>query len=288
MADRFRPKEYCRPRDLAEALAVFERFGPGARVIAGGTDLLVQKPKGIECLLDISGLELAYIRESEGFLCIGAATRVSALTDHPMLAAGPLQVLAEAAGCLATWTIRNTATIGGNLCNASPAADLALALMVLKAGLTAVGPAGERAIPIEAFFKDVNRTALQENELLTEIRIPKVPQGAGASFVKLRRHQTAIDMAVVNVATLLDLQDGCGTVARIAMGAVAPTPLNALNAQALLLVEKVDEKMMIRVGKAAATEARPIDDIRASAAYRKRMLAVMVQRSLLTSLGRCS
>jgi carbon-monoxide dehydrogenase medium subunit len=288
MADRFRPQAYARPRNLAEALEVFERFGLAARVIAGGTDLLIRKPRGIRCLLDVAGLGLAYIRESAGVLQIGAATSARVLAEHPRLAVDSWQVLAEAAGCLATSTIRNTATIGGNLCNASPAADLPLALMALQASLVAVGPDGEREIPIESFFKDVNQTALKANELLTEIRIPAAPRNAGAAFIKLRRQQTAIDIAVVNVATFLAVQDGCCTTARIAMGAVAPTPVYAPKAQALLLGAKVDEKLMQRVGEAAAEESRPIDDLRASATYRRRMLAVLVQRSLTTSLRRCN
>ncbi len=287
MLIRFEPKQYCRPQNLAEALEIMGPLGSTARVLAGGTDLLVQKPKGIQCLVDLSRLGLDYIHEEES-IHIGATTTVNTLLQHPRFSSGPFQVLAEAAAALATATIRNTATIGGNICNASPAADLALALMVLDAVLIVVGPGGEREIPIASFFIGVGQTALQPAELLTEIRLPPIPTNTGTCFLKLRRHQTAIDIAVVNVATRLTLRRGQCEYSRIVMGAVAPTPIYALRAQAELVGKKAAAGIIQQAAQTAAAETRPIDDIRASAQYRRNMAAILVRRALETSLRRCS
>ena len=286
MSDRFRPKEYYRPCDISEAVGILSRFGGKARVISGGTDLLVQKPAGIECLVDISALGLDYIKKEKGNLCVGASTAVNTVLNSPLLMTEPYRVLSEAASGLATCTIRNMATIGGNLCNASPAADLPLPLMVLDANLVAVGPKGKREILINDFFKGVNITALEKDELLTEIRIPPSAENAVGCFMKLRHHQTAIDIAVVNVATLLICKNGVCQKARVAMGSVAPTPTYASNAGSLLDGKELREDLIQKVAEVAAEESKPIDDQRASAAYRKRMVSVLVKRALESSWRR--
>jgi carbon-monoxide dehydrogenase medium subunit len=280
MSDRFRPKEYHRPRDIGEAVGILSRFGEKARVIAGGTDLLVQKPRGIECLMDISMLGLDYIKKEKDSLCIGAATAINTVRNSPVFLSEPYRVLSEAASSLATPTVRNMATVGGNLCNASPAADLALPLMVLNAAFVAVGPKGKREIPVKDFFKGVNVTVLDQEELLTEIRIPPSTANAVACFMKLRHHQTFIDIAVVNAATLLVCKNGVCEEARVAIGSVAPTPIRAPNAEALLAGQKLHEEIIQKAAEVAAEESRPIDDHRASAEYRKRMVGVLVQRAL--------
>jgi CO/xanthine dehydrogenase FAD-binding subunit len=285
MSDRFRPKEYYRPRDIGEAVGILSRFGHKARVIAGGTDLLVEKPPGIECLVDLSALGLDYIKKERDFLCIGANTAINTVRNSPLLFPEPYRVLSEAAGSLATPTVRNMATAGGNLCNASPAADLALPLMVLDATLEAVGLKGKREIPIKDFFRGVNMTAL-DGELLTEIRLPPSSANAVASFIKLRHHQTAIDIAVVNAAALLVCESGVCRQARVAMGCVATTPMRASNAEAVLGGQELHEAIIQKAAEVAAEESRPIDDHRASAAYRKKMVSVVVQRALQGSWRR--
>jgi len=286
MKDCFRPKDYHCPRDIGEAIGILSSFGDKAKVIAGGTDLLVQRPPGVECLIDISALSLDYIKKEKDRLCIGAATVVNALRNSPMFLPEPYRVLSEAAGSLATATIRNMATMGGNLCNASPAADLSLPLMVLDATLVAVGPKGKREILIKDFFRGVNLTALEKEELLTEIRIPPSAENAVGCFMKLRHHQTAIDIAVVNVATLLIWRNGLCEKAKIAMGSVAPTPMYASNAEALLTEKELSEEIIQKAAQVAAEESKPIDDHRASATYRKRMVSVLVKRALESSWRR--
>lgn len=288
MKAHFRPKTYCRPKDLDEAAALLSRHGNSAKVLAGGTDLLVQRPPTAEVLVDIGALGLHYIKVDETQdVCIGAATTVAALERARSFSTGPYRALAEAAGNLATPTVRNMATIGGNLCNASPAADLSVVVMALGGVLRIQGLKGQREIPAWEFFLSPNVTALREAEMLTEIRIPPFPEKTGTAFTKLRHHQTSVDIAVVNVATRLHIEKGRCADAAVAMGAVGPTPLRANRAEAMLIGESLNQELLLRASLSAMEEAQPIDDIRASAEYRRRMVAVLVKKSLETSLGRC-
>ena len=287
MTISFRPKEYFRPHGMDEAIGILSRFGSKGKAIAGGTDLLVQKPNDVECLIDISSLGLDYIKKERDYIYIGAGTAINTVLHSPVFSSGPYRVLSEAARSLATATIRNMATVGGNLCNASPAADLALPLFILDASLIAVGPKGKREILIKDFFKNINLTTLNEDELLVEVRISPSPENAGACFIKIRRHQTAIDIAVVNASTLLISKNGICEDARIALGSVAPTPIRATNAENLLIGEELRNEIIQKAAEVAAEESKPIDDIRASAAYRKKMVTVLVRRALETSIRRC-
>jgi len=283
----FRPREYHRPSNLQEATWLLSSFGKKARLIAGGTDLLVTKPPEVECLIDVASLDLNYIRKDEDGIHIGAATTLDLIERSPMFSAGPYVVLSEAASNMATPTVRNMATIGGNICNASPAADLSLALMVLGSAVKIYGLGGIRILPVGEFFEDVNKTTLNEDELLVEVHIPLSSRGTGASFLKLRRHQTAIDLAVVNVAAKLTCSGNFCEDARIALGAVAKRPVYAEKAERLLTGKGLDGKLIQEAAEVASKEAKPIDDVRGSAQYRRRMLAVMVKRALELSVTRC-
>jgi len=287
MINRFRPREYHRPDNLREAISLLSSLGKKAGIIAGGTDLLVNKPPEVECLVDIAGLDLDYIRENEDGIHIGAATTLDLIERSLMRSTGPYAVLSEAARLMATPTVRNMATIGGNICNASPAADLALALMALDATVKTVGLNGSRILPIGDLFEDVNKTKLREDEVLTEVHIPLNSGGSGASFMKLRHHQTSVDIAIVNVAAGLNFSDDVCEAARIALGAVAKTPIYARKAEELLIGKRLDEKLIREAAEAAVTGAKPLDDIRASAGYRKRMVRVLVKRALEVSVRRC-
>jgi len=292
MSVYFEIEEYHRPRDLAQAVDILSRFGNRARVIAGGTDILPRRPgvkkiNNINHLVDISELGLNYLKKENNHIRIGAATNINTIGAAPLILSGPYRALLEAASSHSTSTIRNRATVGGNLCNASVCADLALPLLVLDAILVAAGPKGERHIPIEGFFKGPNLSALNKEEVLLEIRIPLCSEKAGSGFLKLRRHHTAIDMAVVNVATLLNCKKEHCKAARIALGSVAPISFRAKKAESVLVGTELNEKIIQKAAALAAEEARPIDDIRATAAYRKKMIAVLVRRSLENSMRRC-
>lgn len=284
----FRPKEYHRPNDLMEAAGILSRFGKKARLIAGGTDLLVNKPPWVECLIDVENLDLNYIREDGDGIDIGSATTVDRIEGSAILSSGPYAVLREAAGHMATPAVRNMATIGGNICNASPAADLPLALMVLDSTVRVTGLDGSRTLPVGDFFEDVNKTSLNEDEMLVEIHVPSSSGTTSASFMKLRHHQTAVDIAIVNVAVRLTCSDNFCEDVRIALGAVAKKPIYAKKAEKLLTDRRLDRELIEKAGEAAAEESRPIDDIRASAGYRKRMVSMLVKRALEVCVRRCA
>jgi carbon-monoxide dehydrogenase medium subunit len=285
-------KEYHRPRDLAQAVEILSKYAQHARVIAGGTDLLPRRPGlkkngHIHHLVDIAGLDLNYIETGNDHIRIGAATTINAIGAFPHFLPGPYRAISEAADAHSTPTIRNRATVGGSLCYASACADLALPLLVMDAVLVAAGPGGKREIAIASFFRGANHMALEGDEILLEIRIPRCSPKAGSAFVKLRRQQTDIDMAVVNAASFLCCNQGHCEIARIALGAVAPISFRAHRAESELVGKKLTEKTIQKAAATAVEEASPIDDIRATAAYRRKMIAVLVRRSLETSLQRC-
>ena len=283
---------FHRPRDLSQAVEILSRFGGKARIIAGGTDILPRRPgvkknDSIRHLVDISNLDLNYLRKESDYFHIGAGTDLNKMGTFLLFSSNPYRALAEAVDSHSTTTIKNRATVGGNLCNASPCADLALPLLVLDAILVATGPNGTREIPIESFFEGINMSALGQAEVLLEIRIPISSEKAGTAFVKLRRQQTAIDMAVVNTATFLLCNQGRCEAARIALGAVGPIPFRAKKAESVLAGAELDGDVIQKAAAAAAEEARPIDDVRATAVYRKKMVAVLVRRALEESMRRC-
>jgi carbon-monoxide dehydrogenase medium subunit len=292
MSVYFQVEEYHRPTNLAQAVDILSRSGNGIRVIAGGTDILplrsgVKKIDPVNHLVDISKLGLKYLKKESDCISIGAATTINTLYASPLFLSRPYKALSEAAGAHSTSTIRNRATVGGNLCNASPCGDLALPLLVLDAILVAAGPEGKRYIPLESFFKGANYTALNEEEVLLEIRINLCSQKTGSSFLKLRRHQTAIDMAVVNVATSLTCKNNRCEAAGIALGSVAPIPFRAKKTESVLTGAKLSKEIIQKAAETAAAEAKPINDVRATSAYRRKMVAVLVRRSLEFSMRRC-
>ncbi len=293
MSVPFQIEEYHRPQNLAQAIDILSKYRNSARVLAGGTEIIPRRPgvrklDNVKHLVDISRLDLDYIQKDRGQFRIGAATPINTLGASALFSSGPYRALSEAAGAHSTATIRNRATVGGNLCNASACADFALPLMLLDAILVAAGPEGQRQIPIESFFRGANYTALHQEEVLLEIRVPFCSDATGTSFLKLRRHQTAIDMAVVNVATRVTLKKRRCESAAIALGAVAPISLRAKKAESMIAGAELNEEVIQKAAAAAATEAKPIDDVRATSAYRRKMVAVLVRRSLENSLRRCS
>jgi carbon-monoxide dehydrogenase medium subunit len=284
-------EQYHRPDNVDQALEILAELGNKAQVIAGGTDILPLRPGGYisgngRHLVDIAHMGLDYIREEADGVHIGAAATINRIGSFPLFAKPSWAALSQAAVCHSTPTLRNRATIGGNLCNASPCSDLAPPLMALDARALVRGPDSERQIPVENFYKGANLCALENNEILVEISIPFYGDQASSSFLKLRRQQTAVDMAVVNTAVLLALEDGCCTTTRIALGSVGPVPFRAEKAESLLLGKKPDKKRVELAASAAAAASSPIDDIRATAAYRKKMAEILVRKALENSLGR--
>jgi len=275
---------YIRPSDLSKALEALEEHGPGARVIAGGTDLIpsmrarTQLPS---CLVDIQGLGLDTITRTEGFVRIGATCTFSELARSGIIRE-MFPVLREAASAIGAVQTRNLATIGGNLSSAVPSCDSAPALYVLKARLTLISLRQQRVIPVEEFFQGPRRTVLAPAEILAWIDIPVPPDRSGSAFLKIGRRK-ALTLAIVNAAASVCVAKDGSTVedATISLGAVAPTPLRARKAEALLKGYMWSEELVKEAAWVASGETSPISDIRASADYRRELCKVLVRRALM-------
>lgn len=289
MSNRFAPEEYVAPLSVEEAVRLLADHQPGAGVIAGGTDLLVRRPEGMSLLVDVGRLGLEGIEpEERGGLRVGACTTAAMLEGDAHLAGDTCRlVLREAAAALGTPTVRNRATLGGNLSNGSPAADMAVAVLALEGKVETAGSGIRRLVPIEKFFVEPGLTCLHPDEVVVAVHLPASAPGMAGSFLKLRRHQTSVDIATVNTAVVLRMEEGICRRARIALGAVAGTPMLATEAAALLAGRELTAEVVRQAGETAAQEARPINDIRASASYRQQMVAVLVRRALQIACGRC-
>ena len=277
----FRPKDYVRPTTVAETIKLLVDSGFKARLIAGGTDLLVEKDPETEIVIDVADLGLNYIKTDSRGIKIGAATTFAVLGTSPALSKSPYNILAKAAQLMGTPQIRNMATIGGNICSAVPSADSPPPLLALAASLVITGPTGERTIDIANFFLDAKKNALNRGELVVEIQLPTLPARTAATFIKKGR-LAAADLAVVNGAISLTRTTGglCDDV-RIALGAVAPIPLRARKAEAMLRGKKPNEDLLRKVADCAASEIKPISDVRSSAEYRRALSRVLVERMLM-------
>lgn len=275
--------KYLSPTSTTEAISILSRYKRKAKIIAGGTDLVARMKQGEaqpEVIVSIAGVaDLNYITYDLGTrLRIGALTPVSAIESSPLIKSR-FAVLAQAAGTLGSPTIRQRATIGGNLCNAAPSADTAPALMVLGAKVKLSGKDGDRTVPLEHFFTGPGTTVLKYGEMLTEIQIPDMPLQSGAAYVKQKRRLGA-DLAVVGVAALVVKEGVTIKDARIVLGAVAPTPLRAKEAETILRGKKPDSKLFEEASQAASVACKPIDDCRSTAGYRKELVAVLTQRAI--------
>lgn len=261
-----------------------DRYGEEARVLAGGTDLLVnikQRTKEPRYIISLKRLPLAYIEEGEGGIRIGAVTKLRAI-EKSILVRKKLPVLHEAVRAIGSVQIRNMATLGGNICNASPAADSAPALLVLEAKARIVGPNGEREVPIEGFFLGPGKTCLTRGEMLKEVFIPYMPSGSSGAFLKIGR--TSMDIAKINIAVLLKTIDGMVEECRIALGAVAPTPIRARRAEKFLKGKELSEDVLREAGEIVSQEIRPITDIRATAEWRREVSKVLTRDAILRAV----
>jgi len=275
--------EYYRPLSLEEALVLLDKL-EDAMVLAGGTDLVLDlktgryKPKSI---VDTSGLkELKYIVDTGEALRIGALTTIQELVDSPIIAS-KTPLLWEAAREFAYWQIRNMATIGGNLCNASPAADTAPPLLVYEAVVKAVSTSGERYIPVTEFFLGPRRTALDKKELLVEVVVPyRNLERHGYAYRKIGRRR-GHDISIVSVAVALRVDDGLITDTRIALNSVAPVPIRARSIEEFLLGKEPSIDLFRDGSKLVDRDISPISDVRAPAEYRLHVSRILVEELLL-------
>jgi carbon-monoxide dehydrogenase medium subunit len=270
-----RPFSYFKPKSLEEALDVLQ--AEGTRVLAGGTDLLVEMRGGEKCqekLVDIKGIkDLEEIRvDPQNGSVIGACVPLNEVIDNAKVREC-LPLLAEAAFSIATYQLRNRATLVGNICNASPAADMAPALYVLSAEVVIAGPSGERKLPVCDFFTGVKQTALEPGEMVLRVEIPGISE-AKMGFLKKQRIR-GHDLALINAAGLADRQAGT---LKICIGACAVTPVLIPNTDSLFREIKDLEELAESLAELAEKSISPIDDVRASKEYRKDMVKVFVKR----------
>lgn len=277
--------EYKKVFTLKEALLLLAQHQEGAKILAGGTALLVKMHNKVlkpEILVDIKGIRgLEEIRYDpvEG-LSIGALALIHSLETSQIIRE-KFEVISEAAGFLGSLQIRNRGTLGGNLCNASPAGDMAPCLISLSAKAKVMGGGGERFFPLEEFFMGPGKTALKQDELLTAVQVPNLPPRTGCMYTK-HSIRKAMDWPVVGVAVALTLdseRDKCRDI-KIALGAAAPVPMRAQKAEDRLRGQRMDETSIAEASRLASEEARPITDIRASAEYRREMVRVITQKTL--------
>jgi len=285
---RTEPFDFYQPTSLQEASQLLRENGPGGRFLAGGTDLVIAMkgkglvPKYIVDLKRISGL--SGIREQgDGSVTIGALTTMREIETSTLIAT-KYPFLSQSAAEVGSIQIRNRATVGGNMANATPSADVAPALIALNATAKITGANGDRTAALEEFFRGPGQTVMTSDEILTEITIPKTGPRLVGEYIKFSPREM-MDLAYVGVAVTYNLgvsDNKCEGV-RIVLGAVAPTPIRAKRAEAALEGQVLTEALAEKAGQLAAEEAKPISDVRSSADYRRAMVGAMTKRALLNA-----
>ncbi|MBI5583542.1 MAG: xanthine dehydrogenase family protein subunit M [Deltaproteobacteria bacterium] len=281
--------DYAAPTTVAEALRLLAEKGPGARVLAGGTDLLIRMrhglvtPSAVIYLGDIAALRTIFYKSKTG-LTIGAMARLVEVVAHPDIRRR-YPAVADAALETANVQVRNLGTVGGNLCNAAPSADNAPTLLALGAEMVLAGPKGDRRVALDQFFKGPGQTVIAPGEILTAICVPPPPPHSGAAYQQVSA-RGKVDICAASVgAAVVFAGETCQEI-RIFLGAVGPTPLRALETENLVRGKVFTPELIEKAGAKAAAESRPITDMRASADYRRQMVGVLTRRALLEAQKR--
>lgn len=278
---------YHRPATLEEACGLLARE-PRAAILAGGTDLMVhlqqpargERPPAVVNVKRVPGL--AAIEVSDTAVRLGALATLTALIEHPVIRT-EYPVLPFTARYMGSPAIRNLATVGGNLCNASPAADLPPVLLALDAVVEIAGPSGQRRLPLEELFRGPGQTVLAPGELLAWVEFPRRRPAWPIRYERLDVRR-AMDIAIAGAALAVRLEGGRLREARVALGAVAPTPLRVRAAEAALVEGGLTEAAITTAAALCMAAARPISDVRATAEYRRDMVGVLVRRGLAAML----
>ena len=283
--------EMAMPGSVDECLTVLAQRGSEAKLVAGGTDLLPQMKNGVTrpgCVVDISRLsELRSIAlDASGGLRLGAAVAARQIERDARLAKA-FPSLVESAALVGSIQIRNLATVGGNLCNAAPSADMAPPLIALEAEAVIAGPKGRRRVPLATFFEGVRKTVLGPDELLIELVVPAPGPRSGGHYLR-HTPRRELDIAVVGVASQITLSNGVCGKARISLASVAPTPVRATAAERMLEGQPLTKERVEEAATLAVEAARPISDQRGSAEFRKHLVRVLTRRTLTTALARAS
>jgi aerobic carbon-monoxide dehydrogenase medium subunit len=282
---------YVSPRTLDEAVSAFAAAGSAARIMAGGTDLLVQMRAGSVkpgLIVDIKKIaEMAAIEETaDGGFRIGAAVPGAVLAEHPHFGKVWPGVL-EAVNLIGSTQVQGRASAGGNLCNGSPAADSVPAMIAAGAIATVAGPNGRRELPVEQVPAGPGRTTLKPGEILVSFTLPPRPPGSGDAYLRMIP-RTEMDIAVVGCGVSLTLKDGVCTTARVGLGAVAPTVLLVEAAAKALIGSQLDDAALNAAAAACSAACRPIDDKRGTIAYRTKVAGVLLKRTAAMAAKRAT
>ncbi|MFC1951795.1 FAD binding domain-containing protein [Chloroflexota bacterium] len=280
--------EYFAPQTLEEAIGLLSQYDGRAKVMAGGTDLLIQmrnRELQPQALIDLKRIpDLDSINYDNEGLKMGALVRIRDIETSDIVR-GKYNVLGQAAGTLGSVQVRNRATVGGNLCNAAPSADMAPVLIGLGATLETVGRDGERNMPLEEFFLAMGETVLEEGEILTGIRVPSMVDSSDGVYIKFAPRK-AMELAVVGVASILTMDamiQSCLDI-RIVLLVAAPTPTRATRAEAMIRGNRPTDSLIKEAAKVAAEEAKPRTTPIASEWYRRALVEELVNRSISQSL----
>ena len=275
--------EYLAPKTIGEACNLLLELGSTAKVMAGATDLIppmkdkVISPEYIIDLKKIPDMDYLEYDEKEG-LKIGALTTLRTIETSPLVKEKN-PAIAHAAKVVASTQIRTKGTLAGNICNASPSCDTAPNLLAQAAKILVQGPNKDRVIKIQDFFLGVKKTSLEPGEIVTGIIIPPLAENEGAAYIK-HAVRKAMDLAIIGVAVKIKVEDGICTDARIALGAVAATPIRAPKAEQALIGKALTDETIVKASEEAMDSCHPISDIRASAEYRKDMIRVFTKRAI--------
>lgn len=279
--------DYYSPSTLEEAIALLAEHGDGAKILAGGQSLIPAMRFRLalpEVLIDLNGItDLEYVRETNGHLAIGSMAREVDLEDSAIVQE-KFSLMADAVRVIADPVVRNRATVGGNLAHADPANDQPAVMLAYNAEMIALGPNGTRAIPVDDFFIDLFENALNDDEILTEIRVPTPSPNTGGAYIKVERKVG--DYAISAVAVQLTMDGDKCTAARVALTNVSPAPMRAKGAEAALIGNILTEDVIEAAGKAAAAECDPSPDLRGSVAYKRDLTRVVTKRTIRKAVAR--
>lgn len=280
--------ELALPESLDDCLRLLAQRGPETKLLAGGTDLLPQMKNSVvmpKRVIDLSGVARVKVLECDAKgLRIGAAVPARQVEQDPRVREGYAAV-AESAALLGSVQVRNLATVGGNICNAAPSADMAPPLVALEAQAVIAGPKGERRVPLSDFFTGVRKTVVGPDELLVEIFVPAPGPHSGGCYIR-HTPRRELDIAVVGVASQVTIANGVCAKARISLAAVAPTPVRATAAEAALEGKPLTPELIERAADLAGQAAKPISDQRGSADFRRHLVRILTRRTLTTALAR--
>ncbi len=281
--------EFFEPTTIEEASSLLIQYNGKAQLLAGGTDLLIAMkdraltPEYVISLEKIPGLDgIQY--DAEGGLRIGAMTKMRTLEQSSTLQSD-YTALAEGAAEVGSIQIRNLATLGGNICHGSPAAETSAALLVFSAQVRIASAEGERTVPIEDFFLGPGKTVLKKGEIVTAFECPPLKANSGSQYLK-QKIREVMDLAFVGVAASVQLKNGTVADAKIGLAAVAPKPIRATNAEAILRGNALTEAILEQAASAASAQSSPISDLRCSADYRREMVKVLTHRAVRAAAAR--